>query len=95
MRPEELTPNYSLIRKKIQDNPKREDINCTDIPPSQIADFQRVSDKNREIIKSNYLNIRAPTKILIHGYTGSYKDSRMAKIKDGTHFSLKKEHPQP
>ncbi|KAK6636260.1 hypothetical protein RUM43_009919 [Polyplax serrata] len=82
IQPELLTVNYDLINKKIQEQPQRYDIDCFDLQPNEIEDFQRISDENREIVKSNYLNIRAPTKILIHGYTGSYKDSRMAKIKD-------------
>lgn len=55
-----------------------------DIDPEEIEDFKRINDENRDIIRSNFLSVKAPTKILIHGYTGSYKDSRMAKIKDGS-----------
>lgn len=86
IQPELLNVNYDLINKKVKMKPFRVDIDCYDLKPEKIADFERISDENREIVRSNHLNIRAPTKILIHGYTGSYKDSRMAKIKDGKYY---------
>lgn len=79
--------NYNLI-ENMSSAAKKVDVECAELNAADIDDFLRISDENREIIRSNFLSLRAPTKILIHGYTGSYRDNRMAKIKDGqTTFS--------